>query len=348
REFLEYNKDPDLLGREIENLYKKPDKRKSLTVWIDEIQKIPQLLDVVHHCIEKYKSCRFILTGSSARKLRRDSANLLGGRALDLRLHSLAYEELAEAFDLDLALYYGTLPHIYELLENNDVDLAKDLLSSYVTTYLNDEIRQEGLVRSLDSFQRFVEVAAAQFAELVNFSKIADDCLTSSPTVQNYYSILEDTLIGSFLSPYASSVRKQLSKQSKFYFFDNGVTRAITGDLASRSHRMDKGHLFEQLVFNELRKVNDYHKKSLKFNLWRTYDGLEVDFLISRGRNLLLAVECKSASQVQPRDFVGLKSFSVDFPKVRKVLCCTTKNSLIHDDIEVIDLPTLLGIVQAL
>ncbi len=345
RTFTTYNRDPDLLFKELSQLQIPAENEKQL-VWIDEIQKIPALLDVVHDSIENFKQIDFIITGSSARKLRRGAANLLGGRALDLRLYPLSVEELEGDFNWNLYLRFGSLPRIYtEALK--DQTLACDLLDAYVSTYIQDEIRNEALVKSLDAFQRFLEVAAAQFAEQINFAKIADDCLASSTAVTNYYSILEDTLIGSFLTPFASSVRKEFSQQPKFYFFDNGVTRAIQGLSRSEYTNLEKGKLFEQAVFNELKKINDYYRKNLKFYLWRTSTGVEVDFVVMRNREILLAIECKATAHPTERDLAGLKIFKRSNPKVPVVLCCLVEtDQLIKEDYPAVSLQSLLEKVK--
>ena len=309
--FLKYNHNPDLLFAEVSSLPAGAQGR----VWIDEIQKVPALLDVVHRCIERFPTVHFILTGSSARKLRRGAANLLGGRAVSFSLHPLAIAELGGDFQLERVLQYGSLPRVYSLLVEQNEALAQELLRSYVTTYLNEEIKSEAIARRLDSFQSFLEVAVSQFAEEVNLSTLAAESRVSQPTVRNYYSILEDTLIGFFLPPYTRSVRKRLSKRHKFYVFDNGVTRALLGLVAVPISPIERGRLFEQWIMQEVRRVNDYFRKDLKMYFWRTHNGAEVDLLLTRGREILLAVECKSRSEMTRQDFSGLRSFSEEHPR---------------------------------
>jgi predicted AAA+ superfamily ATPase len=316
-EFLRLNRNPDLIYKEASKL----DQNQSHFIWIDEVQKIPSCLDLVQKTIDQYKNINFLLSGSSARKLKKFGINLLGGRALDYKFHPLTISELANDFELDTAMRYGTLPHIYTLLKENKEKLAIDLLYSYVSTYLAEEIKSEALVRDLEPFQRFLEVAAQTSANLVNFSKIADDSGISHTATTNYYSILEDTLIGFFLPAYHASVRKQLIKQPKFYFFDNGVNRAILNTLSAPLQGLEKGNMHEQFVIQEIRRVNDYYKKRFNLYFWRTLNGSEVDLLICRGTNILMAIECKASKTINLRDLSGLKAFKKDYPKVQTVIC---------------------------
>ncbi len=192
-------------------------------VIIDEVQKNPKLLDVVHDLMSDTKKC-FVMTGSSARKLKQGGANLLAGRAFVYHMYPLTHIELGDTFNLDHALHWGTLPEIFTL----DIDeMKKEFLYAYAHTYLKEEIWNEHFIRDLDPFRRFLEVAAQCNGQLINFSNIARDVGVSDKTIKSYYSILEDTLIGFFLEPYHASFRKRLSHQPKFYLFDTGVTRAL-------------------------------------------------------------------------------------------------------------------------
>jgi predicted AAA+ superfamily ATPase len=341
-EFLRLNKDPDLLYKECSKL----ERDKKQLVWIDEVQKIPSILDVVHKTIEQYKNINFILSGSSARKLKRYGVNLLGGRALDYKFHPMTAVELESEFDLEQALHFGTLPRIYQIVKEQKVDLAIELLSSYVSTYLEEEIKKEALVRELAPFQRFLEVAAQAVGSLINFSKISDDSQVQYSAVANYFSILEDTLLGFFLPPYHLSVRKQLRKQPKFYFFDNGVNRAILNTLRASQVGLEKGTMFEQFVIQEVRRLNDYYRKNFKLYFWRTEAGAEIDLLICSGTRILLAIECKATRQVSKRDLSGLRAFNKDYPSVPCYICAP-----IERDIEVdrgFDAITLESLVKKL
>lgn len=302
---LSYNKNPNLLRRQIDDL--KHDVRTKIL--IDEVQRVPKLLDIVHAIMEKRTNIQFILCGSSARKLRHGASNLLGGRALYRSMHPLTYDELSDDFNLQWILAYGSLPKIYSALKNKKTKEAQDFLRAYAITYLREEIKAEALVRNLQGFQNFLDIAAAQYAEQINFSAVSRDCQVALSTVREYYSILEDTLIGFILYPYLKSQRKRMSHQPKFYFFDNGVTRALLGTLQDPPNHLEQGRLFEQWVLQEIIRLNEYHQKDWKLSFWRTSHGAEVDILISRGTKLLYAIECKFKRQPSSIDLSGLRAF---------------------------------------
>ena len=337
---LAYNKNPDLLLQEINDL------PKSSTIIIDEIQKVPRLLDVVHLLIEKNPSFRFILCGSSARKLRHGSSNLLGGRAVYRSMHPLTMDELRDSFRLPLILHYGSMPKIYTLLLEDKTDQARDLLRAYTIAYLNEEIKAEALVRNLGGFQNFLDIAAAQFAEQINFSSVSRECQVSLSTVREYYSILEDTLVGFFLPPYLKSIRKRMSHSPKFYFFDNGVTRSILGTLQDENNSIQQGRLFEQWIVQEIVRLNDYHTLDWKLNFWRTSNGAEVDLLISRGASILYAVECKSTPHVSMSDLTGLKSFHFEYPDVPCYVVCPVDHPRVIDFVHVVSPVDLMTTLQ--
>jgi len=309
---LEFSKNPELLKKKIEGL-----DVKSGLVLIDEVQRVPLLLDVVQMMTGSLPDLHFALSGSSARKLRRGAANLLGGRAVVRSLHPLTMSELGGNFDIDRVLRFGSLPKIYSTAEHGDEDLAGDLLKSYVVTYLQEEIKSESLVRNLQGFQNFLEVAALQFGEQVNFSNIERDTLVSYSAVRDYYSILEDTMIGFFLPPFLRSRRKRMSHAPKFYFFDNGVTRAILGMHRSGVSPLERGRLWEQWFVQEVCRTNDYHRKEWKISFWRTSHGAEVDLVIERGREVLCAIEIKSGKTVSSGDLGGIASFRELYPHVK-------------------------------
>ena len=317
---LAYNKNPHLLKQQIDEL------RGSADILIDEVQRVPKLLDVIHAAMEENSKLRFILCGSSARKLRHGASNLLGGRALYRTMHPLTLEELSGDFHLPLVLAYGSLPKIYTSLMQKNIKEAQDLLRTYVITYIREEIKAEALVRNLHGFQNFLDIAAAQYAEQVNFSGVSRDCQVALSTVKEFYSILEDTLIGFFLFPHLKSFRKRMSHQPKFYFFDNGVTRAILGTLQDHPTPQEQGRLFEQWVIQEVVRFNEYHQRDWKLSFWRTSHGAEVDILISRGTKLLYAIECKSRPQVSSSDLTGLRSFHEVYPNVPCVVVAPVKH----------------------
>lgn len=308
---LEYSKDPNLLHRELSQLPSQ--KTGSNWIVIDEIQRVPALLDVVQMMMRQFS---FVLSGSSARKLKRGAANLLGGRAVVRTLHPLTYAELGNDFALNKVLEYGTLPKIYSTLLEGNESYAQDLLKSYVVTYLSEEIKAEALVRNLQGFQSFLDVAAAQFGEQVNFKKMERDCKVAYTTIRDYYSILEDTLIGFFLPPYLKSKRKRMSHAPKFYFFDNGVARAILGIHRMSASPFERGRLLEQWFIQELMRINAYFQKEWVFSFWRTSHGAEVDLLVERGRELLFAIEIKSSRTISSADLSGIGSLRQSFPKL--------------------------------
>jgi len=327
---LTYNKNPNLLLQQVDAL------PQASTVIIDEVQKVPRLLDVIHSRIEREPSLRFVLCGSSARKLRHGGSNLLGGRAVYRSMHPLTMDELGDRFRLPLVLQYGSMPKIYTLLLENKIDQARDLLRAYTVAYLNEEIKSEALVRNLNGFQNFLDIAAAQFAEQINFSSVSRECQVTLSTVREYYSILEDTLIGFFLFPYLKSLRKRMSHSPKFYFFDNGVTRSILGTLRDENNSIQQGRLFEQWIVQELMRLNEYYQLDWKFNFWRTSHGAEVDLLISRGASILYAIECKSSPHVSGSDLTGLKSFHQEYPEVPCYLVCPVEHARVIDFVRVV------------
>jgi uncharacterized protein len=281
---LAYSRNPGRFGQEIEAL------PPGSTVILDEIQKMPSLLNYVQIGIDRYMH-RFILSGSSARKLKRGGANLLGGRALDLRLHPFTSTELGADFDLDQALHFGTLPHVAMCLREQSEEIARRYLMSYVTTYLKEEIQAEALTRKLGAFQRFLAVAAQGNGQMMEYANIARECSVPASTVKEYFQILEDTLIGNFLWPHDRSER--LKARPKFYLFDCGVLRSIQNRLYDPATPFEKGFLFETWFINELRRIRDYSSRQHEFSLWRERD-MEIDLLVSGGRGPLAAFECKS------------------------------------------------------
>ena len=333
---LRYNKNPQQLISQLREI------KKPCTVLIDEIQKVPKLLDVVHQTLAQGEKTRFILCGSSARKLRHGAANLLGGRALYRTMHPLTLHELGGSFRLPWVLAYGSLPKVTTVLLEKNVKLAEDLLRAYAVAYLREEIKSEALVRNLQSFQNFLDIAAAQYAQQVNFSGISRDCQAALSTVREYYSILEDTLIGFFVTPFLKSERKRMSHQPKFYFFDNGVTRALLGTLRDQPGLFEQGRLFEQWVVQEFIRLNDYYQRDWKFSFWRTNHGAEVDLLIGRGSKLIAAIECKLTRHPTSRDLSGLRSLKEVYPKIPCFIAAPVSHPLKIDFARVLPMEILL------
>lgn len=264
----------------------------SSTVIIDEIQKVPSLLNYVQMAIDRF-SHKVIMSGSSARKLKRGGANLLGGRALDLRLHPLTCNELGALFSIEAALQQGTLPKVAVMQAEERDDEVRLYLKSYVTTYIKEEIQAEALTRNIGSFQRFLAIAAQSNAQVIEFANISRESSVPASTVKEYYQILEDTHLGFFLWPCDRNERKKA--RPKFYFFDCGVIRALQNRLVDPPVPAELGFLFENWMVNEFRRINDYLNKDLSLSFWR-YRNHEIDIILSDGHGPVLAVECKSGS----------------------------------------------------
>ncbi len=282
------------------------------TVVIDEIQKVPTLLDVVHHVIESKRNIRFVLTGSSSRKLKKTGADLLAGRALRCVLHPFIAAELGKRFSLDQALQQGLLP----LIINSENPTAS--LQAYIHLYLREEIQMEGLVRNLDGFSRFLEVMSFSHASLLNLTNIARECDVKRKTVENYLSILEDLLLGYRLNVFTKKAQRLLIAHPKFYFFDTGVYQALRprGPLDQPSEI--SGHALEGLVAQHLKAWNDYSSPAHTISYWRTKSGVEVDFIIY-GEKYFYAIEVKNATKIHPADLKPLQAFLEDYPMAKAI-----------------------------
>ncbi|MDR1975041.1 MAG: AAA family ATPase [Bacteroidales bacterium] len=278
-------------------------------VIIDEIQKIPQLLDEVQWLIVN-KNLRFILSGSSARKLKRTGANLLGGRALTNRLFPLVSIEIPD-FDIIKAVNNGMLPRHY-LIDN-----AWRRIQSYVGTYLGEEIKAEALVRNLSSFNRFLEVAALTNGEIVNYQNIASDCGVSINTIKEYFSIISDTLIGFMLPSFQKTLKRRIIQAPKFYYFDVGITNYLLNRKNLQPGSTDFGQAFEQFVILEIMAYLNYTNNENKMSYWRTSTGIEVDIILGDAK---VAIEVKSSSEVQPRHIKGVNLFAEEYPAARLII----------------------------
>jgi predicted AAA+ superfamily ATPase len=301
------------------------------TIFIDEVQRVPALLDEVHAIIEETKT-RFLLTGSSARKLKRGGANLLAGRAATRRLHPLTLAEIGSTFDLERALRLGTLPAVV----SGDDESARELLAAYAETYLREEIQAEGIVRNVGGFARFLDVAAAQSGEILNASAVASDAAVSARTVRSYFEILEDTLIGFRLEPWSKSPRARLVGHPRFYFFDTGVTNVLNRRLHGELDLPSRGRLFEQWIVTECARVVDYLHPETRLFYWRTHHGAEVDLLFERHGKLRLAVEIKSRRTISGVDLSGLRSFAEAHPGTPRVIVATAPEPFTVDGVEVL------------
>jgi uncharacterized protein len=285
------SRNPNLLKTDLTTLNKRP-----LWIVIDEVQKIPRLLDVVHELIES-KKYRFILTGSSARKLKKESANLLAGRAFEYRLYPFTFIELGNDFHLDNFLNYGGLPSVYQFQQITD---KIKYLKSYISTYVKIEIQAEQLLRKLDPFKLFLEFAAQMNGKNLNYSKIAKEIHVDTKTIINYYQILEETYLGFILPSYHTSLRKSIVLSPKFYFFDTGIKRALERSLHSNVVPKTSyyGEVFEHFVIAEIYKLNEYYEADYKLSYFLTKNGSEIDLVLSRGKNETIFVEIKSSLQV--------------------------------------------------
>jgi uncharacterized protein len=292
-------------------------------VVIDEIQKVPQLLDEVHWLHEN-RNVRFALCGSSARKVKRGAANLLGGRAVRYELHGLTAAEIGARFDLNRALNHGYLPNIY-LSER-----ARRLLDSYVADYLKEEIAAEGVVRALPVFSEFLDLAALSDTQLVNYSTIARDCGVSSPSIKGYFEVLVDTLLGRWLPAYKKRPKRRVIGAPKFYFADVGVVNRLAkrGRIEAGSELFGKA--FENWVFHELIAHNAYTEAFAQLSYWRLASGIEVDFIIN---DMEIAIEAKATAKVTSDHLRGLRALIEDHRRVqRRVVVCLERTARTTED----------------
>lgn len=273
---------------------------------VDELQRIPDLLHEIHRLIENQKH-KFILTGSSPRKLKRKGPNLLAGRALPLSMHPLSVAELGNDFRLEHSLKYGQLPSVYAQTE------PKKYLEAYVKTYLEEEIRQEGLTRNLSAFTRFLEAASFSQGSVLNISSVARECAVERKVVENYFSILEDLMIAYRIPIFSKKSKRRLVAHSKFYFFDAGVYRTLRPMGPLDSPQEADGVALETLFLQELAALNDALGLGYKIYYWRVSGGKEVDFILY-GPKGLLAFEVTKTARVNSAVLSGLKSFLTDYP----------------------------------
>ena len=278
-------------------------------VIIDEIQRVPELLNEVHRLIEKNRY-KFILTGSSARKIRRKGVNLLAGRALSYNLYPLTAVELGEDIDLNHSLTYGQLPCVYTEKD------PKAYLESYVKTYLEEEIQQEGFTRNLSAFSRFLEAASFSQGSVLNISAVARDCSVERKVVENYFTILEDLLIAYRIPVFAKRAKRRIITHPKFYFFDVGLYRTLrpTGPLDVPEEI--GGHAFETLFLQELQAINNYLRLGYNIFYWMTASDMEVDFVLY-GNKGIKAFEIKRTGKISSSMLKGLKAFQKDYPTAK-------------------------------
>lgn len=302
-EALRLSREPELLFREVQAL------RPGAWVVIDEVQKVPNLLDEVHRLIET-RHLNFILSGSSARKLRRGGTNLLAGRATVENLFPLVSAEMSFELAVSEVLIYGTLP----LAVTGDD--PQSYLTAYAETYLQEEVRAEALTRNIGSFSRFLEIAARQNAQVTNVAGIARDAAVSRQTVHNYFEILVDTLIGFWVSPWKLKRATKQVSHPKFYLFDPGVARALSGRLPYPPTPEELGPLLETFIFNEVRAYLTYTKRRYPLHFWRSYDGVEVDLLCETPKGFV-ALEIKAARRWDKRFNRGLNRIRAELSESR-------------------------------
>jgi predicted AAA+ superfamily ATPase len=296
------------------------------TFVLDEIQRVPSLLTVIHHLIETLPDCQFIMTGSSSRKLKRAGVDMLAGRALLTHCHPFMAAELGAGFHLESALQAGLIPLI---LATADREAA---LRAYLALYIREEVQLEGLVRNMGPFIRFLETISFSHGSLLNTAEIARECAVSRPTVEGYVSILEDLLIAFRLPVFAKRAKRQLIAHSKFYFFDAGVFRSIRPKGPLDSPNEIDGAALEGLVLQHLRAWNDYSGSRHTLSFWRTQTGTEVDFIVY-GENELAAIEVKNTGRLVSRDLQPLKTFASEYPEARLILLYRGTEQLLQDGI---------------
>jgi predicted AAA+ superfamily ATPase len=321
--FLEFVKRPFLLR---EQLLAASSNQLQLPVIIDEVQKVPQLLDEIHWLMEN-KGLWFILCGSSARKLKRGKANLLGGRAWRYEMHPLISAEVAD-LDLLRALNRGMIPVHYMQEE------YRKSLQAYVRDYLKEEVFDEGLTRNIPAFSRFFDAMGYSHGELTNYMNIARDCGVDAKTVKEYYQILSDTLLGTMIEPYKKRQdRNVIMRSGKFYLFDVGVAGAITHRQIPEEKGEQFGKALEHFILMEILAHRAYRELDYDVNFWRTKSGLEVDFILGKGE---VAVEVKGTSRVDTTDLRPLKTFIQEYRPARAFVVCNERASRAHEDIRIV------------
>lgn len=304
-------------------------------VVIDEVQKAPELLEVVHGLIERKMGQQFILTGSSARKLRRAGVNLLGGRALHLAMHPYLAAELGEQFDLGEAIRIGMLPLVW-----GSEDPTRTL-AAYSGLYLREEVQQEGLVRDVGGFARFLEAMSFSHAAVLNLSNVARECQVKRKTCEGYLQVLEDLLLGFRLNVFTRRAKREMASHPKFYFFDTGVFRANRPSGPLDAPEEIEGGALEGLVAQHLRAWCDYKEGNHVLYYWQTRSQVEVDFVVY-GESGIFAIEVKNSARIRPEDLRALRAFGEDYPSSRRILLYRGKDRLLRDGILCLPCPEFL------
>ena len=319
-----------------ERLLERIDAQPLITdVVIDEVQKVPAILDVVHKLVEGDRPLRFILTGSSARKLRRGAANLLAGRLTELHMHPFMAAELGEAFDLQRALEVGLVPLIWSALE------PKNTLRAYASLYLQQEVQAEALVRNVSAFARFLEAISFSHGSLLNLAEVARECQVGRKTVEGYLEILEDLLLSFRLPVFTRRARRHLVAHDKFFYFDAGVYRSIRPKGPLDSPEEIEGMALEGLIAQHLRAWASYRNVPTELSYWRTKSGSEVDFVVY-GDDVFVAIEVKRSRNVHHTDLRALKAFKEDYPEAQVCLLYMGQDEIKIGDISCIPCDSFL------
>lgn len=303
--------------------------KEKKVVIVDEIQKVPDLLSQVHLLIETHKDKQFILTGSSARKLKKKGTNLLAGRAYKKSMHPFTANELGNDFDLFEALEYGLIPVVYDSQNKNDA------LDAYVDLYVREEVMMEGLTRNIGNFSRFLEAVSFSHGSQVNVSNIARECQIERKTVESYINILEDLLLAQRIPVFTKKARRNMTAHPKFYFFDTGLYRKLRPSGPLDISEEIGGVALEGLIYQHIKAFLDNQSIDAKLFFWRTKSGNEVDF-VTYGNDSFCAVEVKSSGNLRPKDFNGLKAFGEDYPMSKRIMIYMGKTKYMKDDVLVI------------
>lgn len=325
-----------LLPEVLRNYTARPERLRELigahkekrTVVIDEVQKAPQLLEVVHGLIEEKQGLQFIMTGSSARKLRRGGVNLLAGRALMKHMHPFMAAELKNLFELDSALQIGTIP----LVLNSEDPMAT--LQAYVDLYLREEVQMEGLTRNIGNFTRFLEVMSFSHGAVLNISNVARECQIERKVVEGYIVILEDLLLAYRVPVFTRRAKRAVASHPKFYFFDAGIYNALRPSGPLDRPEEKSGAALEGLVAQHLRAWIDYFQPGCELFYWRTSAGSEVDFIVY-GKDIFHAIEVKNTATIHPQDLRPLKAFGEDYPEAKRLLIYRGRERLLRDGISI-------------
>ncbi len=309
--------------RMIELVHGNPEKT---VVIVDEIQKLPELLSVVHSLIEEKKGQIFVLTGSSARKIKRAGVNLLAGRALLRTLHSFLLSELASIYSFQKALKYGLLPLVVNAENPNDT------LETYVALYIREEVQMEGFVRHIGNFSRFLEAISFSHGSVLNLSNVARECQVERKTVEGYVKILEDLMLSFKLQVFRKRARRRITVHPKFYFFDTGVYRSLRPKGPLDRPEEIEGAALEGMVVQHIRAWNSYRNGKYEIYFWRSRGGLEVDFILY-GTKAIYGIEIKNSDSIRPKDLRSLQAFHQDYPEAKCILLYRGTETFLRNNI---------------